>query len=118
MPDGCDERAVDSLGRGGTMAGMGQPKQNKTVDFQSIVGRRVCIDLDTGSLVNDRTKSKYPATVIYACQITNEQATSGGWRNKDPILEIRVRLDDGREYDATDSDIFGFLAPLPEPQTD
>ncbi len=88
-------------------------KPKKTVDYQTIIGRRVCIDLDTGSLVKDRTKSIYPATVIYACQIKIKQATSGGWRNKDPILEIRVRLDDGREYDATDSDIFGFVSSMP-----
>jgi hypothetical protein len=106
---------VDSLAAGGTMACMAQHKKNKTVDFQSIIGRRVCIDLDTRSLVKDRTKSLRPATVIYACQIKNERATSTGWRNKDPILEIRVRLDDGREYDATDSDIFGFVTPLPTP---
>ena len=34
------------------------------------------------------------------------------------MVEIRVRLDDGREYDATDCDVFGWITAAdntPEP---
>ena len=85
----------------------------RTYDYRTIIGARVTVDLDTASLVKDRTKSKRPATVISAGQIRNAPPKSDGWRGKNPVLEIRFRLDDGREYDGTDRDIFGFIVPAP-----
>ena len=85
----------------------------KTYDYRTIIGARVTVDLDTASLVKDRTTSLRPATVISAGQLRNAPPKSEGWRGKNPVLEIRFRLDDGREYDGTDRDIFGFIVPAP-----
>lgn len=85
----------------------------QTFSYLTIIGRRVTVDLDTRSLVNDRTKSLRPATVISAGQLRKAPVKSEGWRGKNPVLEIRFRLDDGREYDGTDCDIFGFIVPAP-----
>lgn len=85
----------------------------KTFDYRTIIGARVTVDLDTASLVKDRTKSLRPATVISAGQLRNAPLKSEGWRGKSPVLEIRFRLDDGSEYDGTDCDIFGFIVPAP-----
>jgi hypothetical protein len=85
----------------------------QTVNYLTIIGRRVTVDLDTRSLVKDRTKSLRPATVISAGQLRKAPVKSEGWRGKNPVLEIRFRLDDGREYDGTDCDIFGFIVPAP-----
>jgi len=85
----------------------------KTFDYRTIIGARVTVDLDTRSLAKDITKSLRPATVISAGQLRNAPAKSEGWRGENPLLEIRFRLDDGREYDGTDCDIFGFIVPAP-----
>jgi hypothetical protein len=85
----------------------------QTFNYLTIIGSRVTVDLDTRSLVNDRTKSLRPATVISAGQLMDAPSKSEGWRGENPVLQIRFRLDDGREYDGTDCDIFGFIVPVP-----
>ena len=84
----------------------------KQYNYQTIIGVRVCVDLDTASLVKDRTKSLRPATVIRAWQLRNAPPKGDGWRGENPVLEMRFRLDDGREYDGTDRDVFGFITPI------
>jgi hypothetical protein len=81
-------------------------------NYQTIVGVRVTVDLDTASLVKDRTKSLRPATVISAGQLRNAPPRGDGWRGENPVLEMRFLLDDGREYDGTDRDVFGFITPI------
>ena len=92
-------------------------KAQKTLDYRTIIGVRVVVDLDTGSLVSDRTKSLQPATVVRARQLRNAPCTSPGWKGKSPVLQLQFLLDDGREYDGTDCDIFGFITPVSPSKT-
>lgn len=82
-------------------------------NYRTIIGVRVVVDLDAGSRVHDRTKSLRPATVVSAGQLRNAPPKGDGWKGKTPVLEMRFRLDDGREYEGTDRDIFGFITPVP-----
>jgi|LakMenEpi03Aug12_release.lakeMendotaPanAssembly.Ray.scaffolds.fasta_scaffold01253_18 hypothetical protein len=73
---------------------------------EKLLGRRVCLDLDTRC--THRANSVLPGVVVAVSQLRRADGLQV-WRGKHPSVELRVRLDDGREYEATDCDIFGFV---------
>jgi hypothetical protein len=80
-------------------------------DIRGVIGKRVCIDLDTGCRGRTSWRQQLPGTVISASQIS-ENTQFQGWRGRTPVVEMLVRLDDGREYPCTDCDVFGWIVPV------
>lgn len=86
----------------------------KIAGVQEMIGKRVCIDLDTGCRGRTAWSQQLPGTVVSAHQIS-ENTQFQGWRGRTPVVEMRVRLDDGREYPCTDCDVFGWIVPVNDP---